>query len=171
MTDKKPFDIGIIVKPHGIKGELRVFPVTDDPSRFGLLDSVAVTMKDGSEREYEIMNARAGGGAVILKFKGIDDRDGAGGLTGGVIKVPFEKALPLGEDEYYVRDLIGMDVCAEDGEKIGELSDVAATGANDVYVVSSKNKKDILIPAIKDCIIDISTDEKKITVRLMEGLI
>jgi 16S rRNA processing protein RimM len=170
MPDKSPFDIGIIVKPHGIKGELRVFPVTDDPSRFGLLDSVTVTLKNGDSREYGVLQARLSGGAVILRLSGVESRESALGLTGGVINIPFEKALPLRENEYYVRDLIGMGVYAEDGALIGELTGVIGTGANDVYAVTAPDKNEILIPAIKDCVLEVSADERRMTVRLLDGL-
>ena len=108
---------------------------------------------------------------IILKLKGIDDRNAAEQLVGGVIKVPRSKALPLEENEYYQKDLLDMAVLADTGEELGHLSQIIETGANDVYVVTPKTEgKNILIPAIKECILSVSVSDKKMTVHLMEGL-
>ena len=158
------------MKPHGIRGELRVLPVTDEPDRFSLLDEVIVALKNKPPAVFKISSARLHGGMVILKIEGVDDRGAASAFIGGVIKIPESSALPLGDDEYYFRDLLGMEVFTEDGERLGAIADVLRTGANDVYSVETADKKNILIPAIKSCVLSVSVREKKMTVRLMEGL-
>ena len=78
--------------------------------------------------------------------------------------------MELGPDEYFITDLIGLQVLTEDGEALGVLKDVLETGANDVYVVEMKNGRELLIPAIKDCILDVDTEQGTMTVHLLEGL-
>jgi 16S rRNA processing protein RimM len=162
------FQIGIIVKAQGIKGELRVLPTTDEPERFGLLS--VVTVDKNGHAEYEVQSARVQKNIIVLKLKGIDDRNTAEMLTGAAIKIPPEKALPLEENEYYLRDLIGLEVFTEEGEDLGRLSDVIVTGANDVYTVKKPGQKEILIPAIKDCVLKVDIPGGRMTVHLLDGL-
>jgi len=179
------FEIGIIVKPQGIKGELRVLPTTFDPSRFSLLtdDDVIVRIdKKGTEKPYRITHARQHKGLVILKFEGIGDRNAAEALVNGIITIPPEKALPLEEDEYYIRDLVGLEVVSEEGESIGRVSKILNTAANDVYIIEETALPDsadsvdsgkgasFMVPAIKDVVRKVDMREGKITIRLMEGL-
>jgi 16S rRNA processing protein RimM len=172
------FDIGVIVSVHGLKGEVRVKPITDDPSRFGLLDVVEIFFDNKpSSESYPLKSARPHKTLMVLKLEGVDDRNAAEKLVGGIIKVPRSRALPLGENEYYQKDLLEMTVVTDTGEKLGHLVQVIETGANDVYVVrplsdvqANTQAKDILIPAIKECILDVSLEEAKMTVHLMEGL-
>lgn len=163
------FVIGDIVNTQGIKGEVRVIPCTDDESRFELLDSIFVEQK-GKIKEYNIENVRYHKQFVLLKLEGIDDMTAAEKLKGSVVKIPPEDALPLEEGEYYIRDLYDMEVFTDEGEKLGILSDILFTGANDVYVVKAEKGKDILIPAIKECILDVDVENKKMTVKLLKGL-
>lgn len=163
------FVIGDIVNTQGIKGEVRVIPCTDDESRFELLDSIFVEQK-GKMKEYNIENVRYHKQFVLLKLEGIDDMTAAEKLKGSVVKIPPEDALPLEEGEYYIRDLYDMEVFTDEGEKLGILSDILFTGANDVYVVKAEKGKDILIPAIKECILDVDVENKKMTVKLLKGL-
>lgn len=163
------FVIGDIVNTQGIKGEVRVIPCTDDESRFELLDSIFVEQK-GKMKEFNIENVRYHKQFVLLKLEGIDDMTAAEKLKGSVVKIPPEDALPLEEGEYYIRDLYDMEVFTDEGEKLGILSDILFTGANDVYVVKAEKGKDILIPAIKECILDVDVENKKMTVKLLKGL-
>ena len=111
---------------------------------------------------------------VIVKLEGINDRNAAEEFvrSGAIISIPAEKALPLAHDEYYIRDLIGLAVETEDGEELGTISQVISTTANDVYVISpgQADEKSFMIPAIKDVVLNVSIADKKITVRLIEGL-
>jgi len=169
------FEIGIITKPQGIRGEMRVLPTTDDPSRFELLlgDEVSVRNK-AVTAAYKLMSARLQKGIVIIKLEGIATRNDVETLIGGVITIPQEKALPLSEGEYYVRDLPGLRVESEDGEFLGVIGRVLHTVANDVYVIEPSPGPDdgepFMIPAIKDIVRTVDIAAGKMTVRLMDGL-
>jgi len=163
------FEIGKIVNTQGIKGEVRVFPTTDDPSRFELLKNVFIE-RDGASRQIEIERVRYNKRLVILKLVGVDDMDAAEKLRGFTVKIPPEMALPLGEDEYYIRDLLGCEVFTAGGERLGVISDVISTGANDVYAVSDEGKKDLLIPAIRQCVKSVDVGGKRVAVELLDGL-
>lgn len=163
------FVIGNIVNTQGIKGEVRVMPTVDDVSRFELLDHIFVDRKDNI-KEYEIENVRFHKQFVLLKLKGIDDMTAAETLKGTVVKITEDMAVPCEEDEYYIRDLYDMEVVTVEGEKLGIISDVIFTGANDVYAVKNEEGKEILIPAIKDCIINVDVENNTMTVKLLEGL-
>lgn len=165
------FEIGTIVKPQGIRGELRVFPTTDDPSRFSLLVGQEVILRTGNtETPYKLLQARQHKGLVIVKLEGVNDRNMAETLVRGVIAIPDEKALPLEEGEYFIRDLIGLDVVTEPGEHIGKLAKVLNTNANDVYVIDAAEGDSFMIPAIKSVVLNISLPDNKMTVHLMDGL-
>lgn len=163
------FVVGNIVNTQGIKGEIRLMPTVDDVERFKLLDRIFVDRK-GSITEYEIENVRFHKQFVLLKLKGIDDMTSAEKLKGTAAKITEDMALPCEEDEYYIRDLYDMDVVTDEGEKLGIISDVIFTGANDVYVVKPDEGKEILIPAIKDCVLNVDIKNNVMTVRLLEGL-
>lgn len=169
MTDN--FVIGEIVNTQGIKGEMRVIPHTDDITRFELLDRIFI-LRRGVLEEKEIQTVRYHKQFVLLKLKGIDDINAAEPYKGCEIQIPAEEALPCGEDEYYIRDLYGMSVYDEEGELLGALSDILFTGANDVYVIqpTDPDKKDILLPAIKQCVLNVDVAQKKMMVKLLEGL-
>jgi len=166
------FEIGIITKAQGIRGEFRVLPTTDDPSRFELLinDEVNVRIKNGGVTSFKLTNAGMQKGIVILKLAGIDDRNAAEKIIDATISIPKEKALPLESDEFFVRDLIGLRAESEDGEALGVVSRVLHTGANDVYVIEPSEGESFMIPAIKDVIIKVDLQGEKIILRLMEGL-
>lgn len=163
------FVIGNIVNTQGIKGEVRVMPTVDDVSRFELLEHIFVDRK-GNIKEYEIENVRFHKQFVLLKLKGIDDMTTAEPLKGTVVKITEDMAVPCEEDEYYIRDLYDMEVVTVEGEKLGIITDIIFTGANDVYAVKNEDGKEILIPAIKDCIIDVDVENNTMTVKLLGGL-
>lgn len=165
------FVIGKIVNTQGIKGDVRVIPATDDPTRFELLSYVYVLAGNDTEK-MNIDKVWYHKQFVILKFKEINNMTEAERYKNAILKIPAEMALPLEEDEFYMRDLFSMSVYTDDGEYLGILDDIIQTGANDVYVIkdNENNKKDLLIPAIKQCIIDIDIPNKKMTVKLLEGL-
>ena len=162
--------VGVITTTHGIRGEVKVYPTTDDVHRFEELESVL--LDTGKEyRELKIKSVKYFKQYAILKFKGIDNINDIEMYKGRDLWIPREEAQELGEDEYYVGDLIGMDVLLENGEKFGVLRDVMETGANDVYVVEQVNGDEILLPAIHECILDVNVDENTMTVHLMKGLV
>ena len=165
------FEIGIIVKPQGIRGELRVFPTTDDPTRFSLLTGQDVFLRQNdTETPYKLLQARPHRGLVLVTLESVNDRNTAETLVRATINIPDEKALPLEEGEYYVRDLIGLKVETETGEHVGTVGKVLNTNANDVYVIDTGEGDSFMIPAIKSVILSVSIPDNKMTIRLMEGL-
>ncbi len=170
------FKVGVITSTHGVRGEVKVFPTTDDAKRFKRLKQVMI----GTGKEMltiEIEGVKFFKNMVILKFKGIDNIDDVQKYRQKELYVARKDAVRLYKDEYYVADLIDMDVFEEDGRKVGVLKEVMPTGANDVYVVelcekfADTEQKEVLIPAIKQCIIKVEPEENKMTVHLMEGLL
>ena len=141
------FQVGVITAPHGVRGEVKVFPTTDDNARFKNLKTVLLDQGRGT-RELEIEGVKFFKNMVILKFKGIDDRNDVERMRQAKLLVTRENAVELGKDEYFIADLIGIQVVSDEGEELGTISDVLQTGANDVYVVSKDGAKDLLIPAI-----------------------
>lgn len=161
---------GVITTTHGIRGEVKVFPTTDDVHRFEDLDSVL--LDTGREyMELEIENVKYFKQYAILKFKGIDNINDIEKYKGRSLYVTRDQAIPLEEDEYYIADLMGLDIYLENGEKFGILKDVMETGANDVYIVETEEGKEVLIPAIHECVLDIDVEENRMEIHLMDGLL
>lgn len=162
--------VGVITSTHGIRGEVKVFPTTDDPERFKKLKNVI--LDTGKETlPLEIENVKFFKQYVILKFKGIDNINDVERYRRCALLIERGDAVPLEDGEYFIADMIGMKVETEDGETLGTLTDVMETGANDVYVVSGPAHGEVLIPAIRDCILDVDVEKGQMTVHLMEGLI
>lgn len=161
--------IGVITTTHGVHGEVKVFPTTDDPMRFKKLKQVILDTGKG-QIELEVAGVRFFKNMVILKFKGIDNINDVEQYRQKSLYVTRENAVPLGENEYFIADLIGLKVVSDEGEELGELSDVLQTGANDVYVVSKENTPDLLIPAIRDCIKQVDIESGTMQVHLLAGL-
>lgn len=161
--------VGVISSTHGIRGEVKVFPTTDDPLRFKKLKKVL--LDTGEERlELEIQSVKFFKQFVIVKFRGIDNINDIERYKGKSLLVPREDAVELDEDEYYIADLIGMEVFTEEG-RFGVLKDVMETGANEVYIIDSDEHGEVLVPAIHDCILDVDIEEKVMKIRLLDGLI
>jgi len=161
--------VGVISSTHGVRGEVKVFPTTDDPARFKALKKVILdTGKE--QKELEIAGVKFFKNQVILKFKGYDNINDIEKYKGMDLLVSREDAVPLEENENFIVDLIDMTVITDKGETLGILTDVIQTGANDVYVVQMPNKKEVLLPAIRDCILDVNVEEKRMLVHVLEGL-
>ena len=161
--------VGVITQTHGIRGEVKVFPTTDDAARFKKLKKV--TLDNGKERrELEIASVKFFKNLVILKFKGIDNINDVEKYKKAPLYVTREDAVPLGENEYFIADLIGLKVISDEGEALGILDDVLQTGANDVYVVKCDNGEEILVPAIKDCVKNVDIEGNEITLHLLPEL-
>lgn len=161
--------VGIISSTHGVRGEVKVFPTTDDPQRF--LDLKKVLLDTGKERiSLEISGVRFFKKFVIVKFKGIDNINEIEKYKGKSLLVSRADAVALEEDEYYIADLIGMEVITDDGEK-GVLKDVLETGANEVYVIVFEHLGEVLVPAIRQCILSVDVQASKMRVHLPEGLV
>lgn len=161
--------IGVITSTHGIKGEVKVFPTTDDNNRFKKLKECYI------EYEGKMLPLRADGcrffkNMVILRFEGIENINDVEKYKKCKLFVDREHAVKLEADEYFIADLIGAEVVREDGSLLGRLTEILFTGANDVYVVNGTEGKEWLLPAIKDCILNVDMEVGRITVRLMKGM-
>ncbi len=162
--------VGVITSTHGIKGEVKVFPTTDDVKRFK--KGIQLILETGKEQlNLEVEGVKFFKQFVILKFKGIDDINQIEKYRRKELFVTRENAVKLKKDEYFIADLIGLSVIDEEGNSIGVLGDVMETGANDVYVVKMPEEKEVLIPAIKQCILEVNVEEGFVKVRMMEGLL
>ena len=164
------FEIGKITGTHGIRGTMRVFPTTEDPFRFERLKEIIVEIR-GKREIFHIQKVAFHKQFVLLTVKEITDINVAELYKNGRILIPDAMAIPLGEDEYYNRDLYGLKVVTEEGEELGEITEIFPTGSNDVYVVKKDSKgKELLLPAIKDCIKNVDLENGVMTVKLLEGL-
>lgn len=163
------FKIGIITSSHGVRGEMKVYPTTDDARRFKKLKQVFVETKEGF-KVFEVESARVSD-KVLLKLKGIDTPEEVVKYRQRGIFVDRKNAVRLSKDEYFIADLIGIKVICDDGKELGVLKEVMPTGANDVYVISMDEGKEVLIPAIKDCILDVDVEEGFMKVHLLDGLL
>lgn len=162
--------VGVITQTHGIKGEVKVFPTTDDAGRFKKLKEVI--MDNGKERLHmEIEGVKFFKQYAILKFKGYDSINEIEKYKGAKLYVTRDKAVRLKKGEYFIADLIGVEVVTEDGEPFGRIKDVLVTGANDVYVVERENEPEVLLPVIKECVRNIDLEQGRITVHIMDGLL
>ena len=161
--------VGVIASTHGLKGEVKVFPTTDDPERFRKLKQVILDTKR-EQKPLTITQVRYFKNQVILKFKEFQDINEIEKYRGCDLLVSREDAVPLKENENFIVDLIGMQVETEEGEALGMLTDVLQTGANDVYVVETKEGKELLLPAIPACILQVDVEAKLMRVHLLEGL-
>ncbi|MCR5584367.1 MAG: ribosome maturation factor RimM [Lachnospiraceae bacterium] len=172
LIDKdKMLRVGVISNTHGIHGEVKVYPTTEDIKRFDFLKQVF--LDTGKElKELEVTGVKYFKNLAILKFKGIDSINDVERWKQMDLLVTRENAIPLEEGEYYIYDLIGLDVYDENDPEtpVGVLTEILQTSANDVYLVKTKDKKEILIPSIKDSNIRVSLEEKKITVHILPGL-
>lgn len=163
--------IGEIVNTHGVRGDVKVYPYTDDITRFSELSSLLIERPGKDREQVKITGAKYFKNMVILHLKGVESMNDAEKLRGSRLFVERADAAPLGENEYYIADLIGLSVVTDEGETLGELKDVLVTGANDVYLVRDRdyknNKKEYLLPAIKDCILNVDLEKGVVLVHLM----
>ena len=162
--------VGVISSTHGVRGEVKVFPTTDDVKRFKKLKKVI--LDTGKEQlPLEIEGVKFFKQFVILKFRGFDNINDIEKYKGKRLLVDREHAVKLKKDEYFIADMIGMDVFTEDGELFGALKDVMETGANDVYIIEMSDGKEVLVPAIKQCILDVDIENRKMVIHLLKGLV
>ena len=162
--------VGVITSTHGVRGEVKVFPTTDDPNRFKSLKHVL--LDTGREKKsLEVQGVKFFKQFVILKFKGIDNINDIERYKRCPLLVERKDAVELETDEYFIADMIGIEVVTEDDKPFGTLKDVMETGANDVYCVSSPSGKEILLPAIKDCILKGDLEKNEMIVNFLDGLL
>lgn len=163
--------VGSIIGAHGIRGEVKVALETSFPERFQRLKSVLIGPPDGSDYQpYPLMASRIHKGNALLTLANVTDRTTAEEMRGLTVAIPADQAMPLGEDEYYVYQIEGLQVYTEEGEHLGKVVEVMFTGANEVYVVRNEDGAELLLPAIADVVQSVDLDAEKIVVRLLEGL-
>lgn len=164
------FRIGVITSTHGLRGEVKVFPTTDDITRFSSLETCI--LDTGREKKtLHLEHVHFSKGMAIIKFEEYSDISEVEGLRRCELLVTREHALPLEKGEYYIADLLGMKVVTEEHMELGTLDDVMQTGANDVYIVKTKDKRELLLPAIPDCIRKVDLKAGVMTVHLLDGLL
>lgn len=163
-------EIGQIVNTFGIKGFVKVNPFVDDILRFDDLEKVYIR-RNKEIKELQVEEVKYHKNMVLIKFKGIDKVEDAELLRNFYLEVDRENAIELEEGEYFIADLLGMNVLTEENEELGKLEDIFNAGSSDIYVVKTKEGKQILLPAISEVIKEINIKENKIIVHLLEGLI
>ncbi|HCW40551.1 MAG TPA: 16S rRNA processing protein RimM [Lachnospiraceae bacterium] len=162
--------VGIITSTHGVRGEVKVYPTTDDPRRFRRLKEVV--LDTGMEKlNLEIEGVKFFKQFVILKFKGLDNINDIEKYRQKSLYVTRKNAVRLQRDEYFIADLIGLKVQDEDGTELGTVKDVIETGANDVYEVEMADGRSLLLPAIKQCILNVDVENGMMQVHVLEGLL
>ena len=163
------FVIGVVTQTHGLKGDVKVFPLTDDIHRF---DDLSEVLLEDSGRKLTVTDVHYGKGRVILHFKEISSIEEAEALKRMYLSVDRSHAVPLKENEYYIADIIGSEVYLEDGTCVGVLEDVLKTGANDVYEIRMSGPEDIrkYIPCVKEFVKLVDPEKKRIVVRFMKEI-
>ncbi len=161
--------VGVITSTHGLRGEVKVFPTTDDPARFRQLKEVILEGK--RERlNLTVEHVKFFKQFVIVKFKGYDHINDIESYVKCPLLVTRENAVPLEEGENFIADLIGLKVMTDTGEDFGRLTDVLQTGANDVYVVDHHGRE-VLLPVTRECVLDVDVEGGFVTVHILKGLL
>ena len=167
---EKYFRVGVIANTHGIRGEVKVYPTTDDINRFKKLKKCI--LDTGKEYiELNVESVKFFKNMVILKFKEYNNINDIECYKGKDILVSRDNAVKLEKGEYYIADILGAKVILEDGSEFGVLEDVMQTGANDVYVVKTLDNKEVLLPKIDECVKKLDIENKIVTVHIMKGLL
>jgi len=161
--------IGKVARPYQGRGLLRITPLTDFPDRFSNLAKVFVVGEEET-RILTVERAERKGKTVLLKFAGVETREEAWELVGCMLEVPEEELVPLPSGTYYIFQLIGMRALTEEGEFLGELSDVISTPANDLYVLK-RGGQEVLIPAVKDVVKAVDVEKGEIVIAPIPGLL
>jgi len=165
------FEIGKIVKPHGLRGRLKVKSYLVEPEKvLRRVTEVELTKASDRKGPYTLGEWRLQRDSIVMEMVEVNDIEVANALKGYLVWGKMEFLEPLGDDEFYWRELIGMEMVTEAGEKLGELTAVFPTGSNDVYVCTTE-KGEILIPATVECIRQVDRKERKMVVNLLPGLV
>lgn len=163
-------EIGQVVNTNGLKGFLKIKPLTDDITRFEDLETVYI-QKAKELIEFKIQEVKYVKNMILLKLEGINDISEAEKYKNFYIKINRKDAVKLEKNSYFIVDIIGCEVFTDENEFLGKVVDVFQTGSNDVYTVKTKENKEILLPAISDVVKIIDIENKKIVIHLMDGLI
>ena len=162
--------VGAITSTHGVRGEVKVFPTTDDAKRFSKLKEVELETKEGTTTLH-IKGVKYFKQFVILKFAEYDSLNDVESIKGRKLFVTRKNAVKLQKDEYFIADLIGLKVIDEEKQMEGTLMDVLQTGANDVYDITLADGRNLLLPAIADCVLHVDLENKVIKIHILEGLL
>lgn len=164
--------VGKVKGAHGLRGELKVEILTEDPHRFGLLKRVFIGLEEEEPVPWILEGFRLHKGQALLVVQGCQDRSSAEALRGQLVQIPLEEAIPLESDEYYEYQILGLEVWTSSGEFLGRVADIIETGANDVYVVAgpAPGHTEILLPAIEEVVVEIDLEAGRLVVELPEGL-
>ncbi len=165
---EKMLKVGKIINTHGIRGQLKIFPLTDSMKDFGELDWVYI---DDYKEKFYINNVKYMPSLVLLSFKGYEDINLVEKLKNKYLFIDQSQRKNLPEDTYYMADIIGLDVYTVKNEYIGIVDDIIQTGPSEVYIIKNQDKKEFMIPAVKEFIVEISLEESRITINPIEGLI
>lgn len=171
--EEKWFNVGKIVNTHGVKGEVRVLSTTDFPEERYKVGNILYLFQNEKSKpiEVKIKTHRFHKTFDLLSFEGLGSINDVEKYKNYVIRVPENQLTDLDEGEYYFHEIIGCFVVTDQGDELGTITEILETGANDVWIVKRKNKKDALIPFIDDVVKEIDVEEKRIVISLMEGLI
>ncbi|KIL36565.1 16S rRNA processing protein RimM [Gordoniibacillus kamchatkensis] len=170
MSDRL-YTVGKIVNTHGIRGELKIVPQTDFPElRFEKGSELVIETPDGRRIPVQVESSRIHKNMVLVKFKQFNDINECEKYKGSMLKVEEKYLAELDEDEYYYHEIIGCAVVTEDGQQLGTITEILSPGANDVWVVKPAIGKELLLPVIDNVVLDVDVAEKRVLVRLMEGL-
>lgn len=162
--------VGVITSPHGIQGEVKVFPTTDDINRFKKLKEVF--LDTGRERVLlHVERVKFFKGMAILKFKEFSSINEVEQYRKKDLYVSRDQAVKLEPNENFIADLIGLSVVTDQGEEFGTVKDILQTGANDVYVIDGTDGKEYLFPSIRECILDVDLEAGKVLVHILDGLL
>ncbi len=157
--------LGKITAPQGIKGEVRVYPYTDEQTRFSAVKELEIENVKSS-----IEKVRYDRNMVILKLSGVDDRNAAEALRGKELYLQRDMLWDIPEDTYFVQDLLGMDVVTDDGRGVGKLLEVVQNTSQDIYVIGQEGGKSFMLPAVKEFVLNVDQDRRVMTVHLIEGM-
>lgn len=169
MSKVEYLRIGVVTKPHGVKGEVSVYPTTDDLDRFSQIATL-ISEKNGIRTEHKVEGVKFFKGTAILKLSGVEDMDSAEKLRSADLWIHRSQSSPCKEGEYFVADLLEMEVLREDGTKVGVVRDVMTGGANPVIVVEKADGKELLLPKIPSCILNVDVENQKMIVYVLPGL-
>ena len=161
--------VGKILKPRGVGPWLKVLPLTYDPGRFKFLHRVFIE-KDGRSIPKGIEEISLAGRYVFVRLEGVESRDEAELYRGCEVKIPASESPELPENTYYHYQIIGMEVFTEEGDRLGEITEIIETGGNDVYVVGHGDSE-VLLPAVAEVILDVDTEKNRMTIRPMKGML
>ena len=172
VNEEELLRVGSVITTHGIAGEVKVFPTTDDIRRFKKLKEVFLQDSHGRYYLLHVTGVKFFKNQVILKFSELPDINAAEPYKKCDLYVDRDHAVPLEEGEYYIADLIGLSVVSDDGSFTGTLTDVMQTGANDVYVIEEEGtKRELLLPVIKDCVLQVDLKKRQVLIHILKGLL